>query len=184
MAGITKAGTYDVSYTVDASGNIEKVMVGGVEAKRDLSQPGYYYSVGSGDGRGLSLLIDDLSAGEHTGQIRIKEGMVQTVNSFLKSELVFNDVNLSSTGGDNADAIALKSQNGALMVLRNNYKTIMENIDKKITQEQTRLALWETRQKKYFANLETLLNNYKSMQTQLESQISKLNSSSSSSSSS
>ena len=184
VAGITKAGTYDVSYTVDASGNIEKVMVGGVEAKRDLSQAGYYYSVGSGDGRGLSLLIDDLSAGEHTGQIRIKEGMVQTVNSFLKSELVFNDVNLSSTGGDNADAIALKSQNGALMVLRNNYKTIMENIDKKITQEQTRLALWETRQKKYFANLETLLNNYKSMQTQLESQISKLNSSSSSSSSS
>ena len=61
---------------------------------------------------------------------------------------------------------------------------LLKNIDKKITQEQTRLALWETRQKKYFANLETLLNNYKSMQTQLESQISKLNSSSSSSSSS
>ena len=67
-----------------------------------------------------------------------------------------------------------------LMVLRDNYKTIMENIDKKITQEQNRISLWETRQKKYFANLETLLNNYKSMQTQLESQITKLNSTSSS----
>ncbi|MBB5143153.1 flagellar filament capping protein FliD [Desulfovibrio intestinalis] len=181
VAGITKAGTYDVSYTVDASGNIEKVMVGGVEAKRDLSQAGYYYSVGSGDGRGLAILIDDLSEGEHTGQVRIKEGLVQTVNSFLKSELVFNDVNISGTDpSKNADAIALKSQNGALMVLRNNYKTIMDNIDKKITQEQNRLSLWETRQKRYFANLETLLSNYSSMQSQLESQIAKMNSSSSS----
>lgn len=182
VSGITKAGTYDVSYTVDANGNIEKVMVGGVEAKRDLSQAGYYYSVGSGDGRGLAILIDDLSEGEHTGQVRIKEGLTQTVNSFLKSELVFNDVNLSATDTNkNADAIALKSQNGALMVLRNNYKTIMDNIDKKITQEQNRLSLWETRQKKYFANLETLLSNYSSMQSQLESQIAKMNSSSKSS---
>lgn len=181
VPGITKGGTYDVNYTVDASGNIEKVMVGGVEAKRDLSQPGYYYSVGSGDARGLAILIDDLSQGEHTGQVRIKEGLVQTVNSFLKSEMVFNDVNLSATETDkNADALALKSQNGALMVLRNNYKSIMENIDKKIGQEQDRIALWETRQKKYFANLETLLKNYKNMQTQLDSQISKLNSSSNS----
>ncbi|MDD4700671.1 MAG: flagellar filament capping protein FliD [Desulfovibrio sp.] len=178
VSGITKAGSYDVSYTVDASGNIEKVMVGGVEATRDLSQAGYYYSVGSGDGRGLAVLIDDLSQGEHTGQVRIKEGLVQTVNSFMKSELVFNDVNVSATGKNNADVIALKSQNGALMVLRNNYKTIMDNIDKKITQEQNRLSLWESRQKKYFANLETLLNNYGSMQSQLESQITKLNSSS------
>lgn len=179
VAGITKAGTYDVSYTVDANGNIEKVMVGGVEATRDLSQPGYYYSVGSGDARGLAIVIDDLGQGEHTGQVRIKEGLVQTVNSFLKSELVFNNVNVSTTDtGKNADVIALKSKNGALMVLRNNYKTIMDNIDKKITQEQNRLSLWETRQKKYFANLETLLNNYGSMQAQLESQITKMNSSS------
>ena len=175
VAGITKAGTYDVSYTVDASGNIEKVMVGGVEATRDTSMPGYYYSVGTGDGRGLSILINDLSQGEHTGQVRIKEGLVQSLNTFLKGELVFNDVNVSGTdGASNADAIALKSQNGALMVLRDNYKTIMENIDKKIVQEQNRLALWETRQKKYFANLETLLDNYSSMQSQLDSQLAQL----------
>ncbi len=176
IAGITKAGSYDVTYSVDAQGNIEKVMVGGVEATRDSSMPGYYYSVGSGDGRGLSILIDDLSQGEHTGQVRIKEGFVQSVNAFMKSELVFNNVNMSSSDPSQlADAIALKSQNGALMVLRDNYKTIMENIDKKISSEQSRLVLWESRQKKYFANLETLLNNYGSMQQQLESQIAKLN---------
>ena len=127
ISGITKGGTYDVNYTVDAAGNITNVTVGGVEASRDTSQPGYYYSVGSGDARGLSLQIDNLSEGDHSGQIRIKEGLVQTVSSFLTSELTFTDVNVTATGTaeQNASAIALKSQNGALMVLQDNYQTIM-----------------------------------------------------------
>ena len=182
VAGITKGGTYDVNYNVDASGNITKVTVGGVEATRDTSQPGYYYSVASGDARGMSLQIDNLTPGDHSGQIRIKEGLVQTVSTFLKSEMTFTDVNVTTTGTaqQNADAIALKSQNGALMVLKNNYQSIMENIDKKITQEQTRLDLWESRQKKAFANLETLLKKYNTQNDQLTSQIKSLSSTSSS----
>ena len=182
VAGITKGGTYDVNYNVDASGNITKVTVGGVEATRDTSQPGYYYSVASGDARGMSLQIDNLTPGDHSGQIRIKEGLVQTVSTFLKSEMTFTDVNVTTTGTaqQNADAIALKSQNGALMVLKNNYQSIMENIDKKITQEQTRLDLWESRQKTAFANLETLLKKYNTQNEQLTSQIKSLTSTSSS----
>lgn len=182
ISGITKGGTYDVNYSVDASGNITNVTVGGVAATRDTSQPGYYYSVGSGDARGLSLQIDNLTQGDHSGQIRIKEGLVQTVSTFLKGELTYTDVNVTATGTDqqNADAIALKSQNGALMVLQNNYQSIMDNIDKKITQEQTRLDQWESRQKTYFANLETLLKQYNTQKEQLTSQISSLSSSSSS----
>ncbi|MBO5491338.1 MAG: flagellar filament capping protein FliD, partial [Desulfovibrio sp.] len=175
ISGITKGGTYDVSYTVDAAGNIEHVYVGGEEATRDTSQPGYYYSVASGDARGLSFQIDNLAEGAHSGQIRIKEGMVQTVNTFLKNELQFTDVNVSPEG-DASDAIALKSRNGALMVLRDNYKTIMENIDKTIDKEEQRISLWESRQKKYFANLETLLKQYSEQQSRLESQISSLSS--------
>ena len=128
------------------------------------------------------MQIDNLTPGDHSGQIRIKEGLVQTVSTFLKSEMTFTDVNVTTTGTaqQNADAIALKSQNGALMVLKNNYQSIMTNIDKKITQEQTRLDQWETRQKKYFANLETLLKQYNTQKEQLDSQISSLTSSSSS----
>ena len=182
ISGITKGGSYDVNYNVDASGNITKVTVGGVEATRDTSQPGYYYSVASGDARGLSLQIDNLTPGDHSGQIRIKEGLIQTVSTFLKSELTYTDVNVTTTGTaqQTADAIALKSQNGALMVLKNNYQSIMENIDKKITQEQTRLDLWESRQKKAFANLETLLKKYNTQNDQLTSQIKSLSSTSSS----
>ncbi|MDR1857406.1 MAG: flagellar filament capping protein FliD [Desulfovibrio sp.] len=171
IEGITKAGTYDVSYTVDASGAIEHVYIGGVEAKRDTSMPGYYYSVASGDAKGLSIVIDNLSQGDHTGQVRIKEGLVQTVNSFLKAELQFTDVSAST-----AEGIEVKSQNGALMVLRDNYKKIMENIDKKIAQEEERIALWEARQKAAFARLETLLANYGEIQSSLESSIAQLSS--------
>ncbi len=184
IAGITKGGSYDVNYSVDAGGNITNVTVGGVTATRDTSQPGYYYSVASGDARGLSLQIDNLTPGNHTGQIRIKEGLIQTVSTFLKGELTYTDVNVSGTGTaeQTSAAIALKSKNGALMVLKNNYQSIMENIDKKITQEQTRLETWEARQKTYFANLETLLKKYNTQKDQLTSQLKQLSSSSSSSS--
>lgn len=173
VEGITKAGNYDVNYEVDAGGNITKVTIGGVEATRDESMPGYYYSVGSGEARGLSIQIDNLAPGTHTGQVRIKQGLVQTVDSFFKSELVFTDVKINPNDSPDkiADAIALKSKNGALMVLRDNYKTIMENIDAKIEREQRRIETWESRQKKIFANLETLLKQYDEQQKRLESQI-------------
>ena len=173
-----------MNYSVDAGGNITNVTVGGVAATRDTSQPGYYYSVASGDARGLALQIDNLTPGNHSGQVRIKEGLIQTVSTFLKSELTYTAVNVSgtSTAEQTSAAIALKSKNGALMILKNNYQSIMENIDKKITQEQDRLDQWESRQKKYFANLETLLKKYNTQKDQLTSQLKQLSSSSSSSS--
>lgn len=178
IPGITKAGVYDVSYECDANGNISKVMVGGVEAIYDPSQPGNYYSVASGDAKGLSINIDQTSQGTHTGQIRIKEGMVQTVNNFLKAELKYTSVNLPSDPNDSVGvqaALDLKSSNGALMVLRENYRNIMENIDVAIEREQRRLNTWEARQKKIFANLETLLAQYSEQQTSLEGQLKQLN---------
>ena len=182
VEGITKGGNYEVKYSVDEDGNITKVTVGGVEAKRDESQPGYYYSVASGDARGLSILIDDLTPGEHppAGEdpmyVRIKQGLVQTTQSFLKAELVFNDVSISANATEQqiADAMALKAQNGALMSLRDNYKNVMENIDTAIEREQRRLDTWEARQKAIFANLETLLKQYSEQQTSLEAQLAQL----------
>ncbi|WP_298031538.1 flagellar filament capping protein FliD [uncultured Desulfovibrio sp.] len=186
VEGITKAGNYEVKYEVvlDSNGNPQptNVTVGGVPVTRDESMPGYYYSVPSGEARGLSILIDDLTPGEHppAGKepmyVRIKQGLVQTVNSFCKDELTFTDVNINanSTPAEIVDAIALKSKNGALMSLRDNYKMVMENIDKKISQEQLRIETWESRQKTIFANLETLLKKYSEQQKSLESQLKQL----------
>lgn len=182
VEGITKAGSYEVKYTVQPDGSITNVTIGGEPAKQDLSQPGNYFSVASGDPRGLSILIDDLTVGDHPpagespNYIRIKQGLVQTTNQFLKDELVFNDVNISanSTPDQVKDAIALKSKNGALMSLRDNYMKVMESIDVKIEREQRRISTWESRQKAIFANLETLLNSYSEQQKQLEGQLAQL----------
>lgn len=170
VQGITQAGIYDVSYEVDSAGNILDVYINGVKASNDPSMGSNYYSCASGDARGLSIIIDDLSPGKHEGQVRIKYGLLDTVDNFLKAELTWQD-----TGdGVDDDSLAVKSQNGALMILQDNYKTIMENIQTKIDREKDRIALWEERQKAAFARLETLLAQYNQSQTALESQLGQL----------
>lgn len=170
VQGITQAGIYDVSYEVDSAGNILEVYINGVKANNDPSMGSNYYSCPSGDARGLSILIDDLSPGKHEGQVRIKYGLLDTVDNFLKAELTWQD-----TGdGVDDDSMSIKSQNGALMILQDNYKTIMENIQEKIDREKDRIALWEERQKAAFARLETLLAQYNKTQSSLESQLGQL----------
>lgn len=170
VQGITQAGIYDVSYEVDSAGNILEVYINGVKANNDPTMGSNYYSCASGDARGLSIIIDDLSPGKHEGQVRIKYGLLDTVDNFLKAELTWQDA--GKVVDD--DSLAVKSKNGALMILQNNYKTIMENIQSKIDREKDRIALWEERQKASFARLETMLARYNRMQTSLESQIKKL----------
>lgn len=170
VQGITQAGIYDVSYEVDSAGNILEVYINGVKANNDPSMGSNYYSCPSGDARGLSILIDDLAPGKHEGQVRIKYGLLDTVDNFLKEELTWQDT--GKTVDD--DSLAVKSKNGALMILQDNYKTIMENIQEKIDREKDRIALWEERQKAAFARLETLLAKYNKTQTSLESQLKQL----------
>ena len=180
VTGITEAGIYDVSYDVDDTGHISNVTIGGEACKRDESRGGYYYTCASGAARGLAINIDDLTAGTHTGQVRIKQGLVQTVESFLSKELIYNDVNVSSNApADIIEAqLSLKSENGAMMTLKANYAGIMKNIDKSIANEQRRLDSWYSRQKNVFSNLETLLRKLNEQQTSLEAQIKNLGSSS------
>ncbi|MBQ7607865.1 MAG: flagellar filament capping protein FliD [Desulfovibrionaceae bacterium] len=180
IPGITEAGIYDVTYDVDANGKISNVKIGGEDCLRNESLGGYYYTCTGGAARGLAISIDDLTEGSHTGQVRIKQGLVQTVQYFLEKELKYNNVNVNANASPDVQAaqLALKSQNGAMMTLKENYATIMENIDTSIEREQTRLSTWYDRQKKTFANLETLLRQLNDQQTQLESQLKQLNNSS------
>lgn len=176
LNGITKAGTYDVSYTVDAGGNITDVYIGGERATNDSTMGSNYFSVASGDAKGTAIYIDNLEPGTHTGTIRIKTGLIDTVDQFMKAELTYVDTGDSI----NDDSIALKSQNGGLMILQANYLDIMESIDVKIEREQDRLEVWEQHQKDKFARLQTLLSQYSNTQAQLQSQLAQLSGSSSS----
>ena len=176
LNGITKAGTYDVTYTVDKNGNITDVYIGGERATNDSTMGSNYFSVASGDAKGTAIYIDNLEPGTHTGTIRIKTGLIDTVDQFMKAELTYVDTGDSI----NDDSIALKSQNGGLMILQANYLDIMESIDAKIEREQDRLEVWEQHQKDKFARLQTLLSQYSNTQAQLQSQLAQLSGGSSS----
>lgn len=170
LNGITKAGTYDVTYTVDKNGNITDVYIGGERATNDSTMGSNYFSVASGDAKGAAIYIDNLEPGTHSGTLRIKTGLIDTVDQFMKAELTYVDTGDSI----NDDSIALKAQNGGLMILQANYLDIMESIDAKIDREQDRLATWEQHQKDKFARLQTLLSQYSKTQAQLQSQLAQL----------
>ena len=176
LDGITKAGTYEVSYTVDKDGNITDVFIGGERATNDSTMGSNYFSVASGDAKGTAIYIDNLEPGTHTGNLSIKTGLLDTVDQFMQDELTYVDTGDSI----NDDSIALKSQNGGLMILQANYLDIMDSIDAKIEREQDRLETWEQHQKDKFARLQTLLSEYAKTQSQLESQLTQLSGSSSS----
>ena len=175
LDGITKAGTYDVSYPVDKDGNITDVFIGGERATNDSTMGSNYFSVASGDAKGTAIYIDNLEPGTHTGNLSIKTGLLDTVDQFMQDELTYVDTGDSI----NDDSIALKSQNGGLMILQANYLDIMDSIDAKIEREQDRLETWEQHQKDKFARLQTLLSEYAKTQSQLESQLTQLSGSSS-----
>lgn len=176
LNGITKAGTYEVSYTVDVDGNITDVFIGGERATNDSTMGSNYFSVASGDAKGTAIYIDNLEPGTHTGNLSIKTGLIDTVDQFMQAELTYVDTGDSI----NDDSIALKSQNGGLMILQANYLDIMESIDVKIEREQDRLEVWEQHQKDKFARLQTLLSQYSNTQAQLQSQLAQLSGGSSS----
>ncbi len=166
VKGTTKAGTYDVSYTVNDAGDITDVFINGVRANGDSSIGAGWFTAGpdAGDAAGLSIQIDNFTPGTHSGTLSIKQGKIGEMEDFFNSELKYNKYEPES--------------NGALMILQANYQSIMDNIQTKIDRETERIALWEQREKAKYARLETLLGNYNQQQTALQSQLSQLSSSS------
>ena len=165
VKGATKAGTYSVSYTVSYAAEapnvpIIDVYIDGKKAARDSNMEGYWFTSASGPSAGLAIQIDNLNEGAHSGKVSIKQGKVREMEDFFTAETRGYD-SINNTGG-------------ALEVLKRNYATIMENIDKRIEREQTRIAQWEQRQKLAFSRLDTLLAQYTANQQRLESEIAKL----------
>ncbi len=147
---ITQAGEYSLSYDIDAAGNISNAFIGGVAASIDNTNNTITSS--SGDSKGLVVLINDLTPNSSgSGDIRIKLGKAGEMEELLKS--------LTST------------TSGPLHILEENYEDIMDNIDKKIERETSRLDRMERDLKNKFARLEALLGYYDQLSTSLGSQI-------------
>lgn len=156
VKGVTKAGIYDVTYDVDASGNITNAYVGGQRANVDNVNK--QITAMEGDARGLALQIDNLAAGSYSSRMRIKEGKLSGLSDQLTDML---------------------GEEGALKILEDNYQEIMDDIQEKIDKEVDRVTQWETRERLRFSRLEATLARYDALNKSVESQIKSLSSSSS-----
>ncbi len=156
IKGVTQAGIYDVTYDVDASGNIVNAFVGGKRANVDNANK--QITAMEGDARGLALQVDNLTAGSYSSRMRIKEGKLSGLSDTLKDML----------GSD-----------GALKILEDNYQDIMDDIQKKIDKETTRVTQWEQRERLRYSRLEATLARYDALNKSVASQIKSLSSSSS-----
>lgn len=156
ISGITKPGTYSVSYTV-AGGKITGATIGG--------HPAIFYSNSSTitgaagyDEAGMVIRVNNLTNGTYTSAVNLRLGK----SPELVSEL---------TDLTNADS-------GPLNILQKNYVTISDNIQKKIDYETKRISTMETHLRARFSKLDTVLGKYSQIQSQLGSQIAQLTSSS------
>ncbi|MDR2124995.1 MAG: flagellar filament capping protein FliD [Desulfovibrio sp.] len=162
ITGITKAGTYDVSYEVDAAGDIVNAFISGKAAIIDNAN--HTITSNEGDSKGLLISVTNLapSVTPYSGTASIKEGKIAELLSLMEG-----------TEG-------LLGTNGTLKTIENNYDSIIDGIDDKIKREDDRLARWENNMVLKFARLEATLARYEQMQTDLTSQIAQLSGSNSS----
>lgn len=157
---VAKAGTYDVKYDVDEHGSVTRAWINGVEALNDPAYPGRFtVADSSNDALGVAIQFNSsgLSPGSHTDDIRIKQGKVNEMITFLNDEL-----KRSSLEGE---------PQGTLPTIISNYNDIATNLQKKVDAETKRIAIWEKRKKLEFARLDALLGEYDGKLTQISSMM-------------
>ena len=154
-----KAGSYKVEYKVDSNGRLEDqdkdgspdVYINGVKASYDSTTGTFTVGDMNNAAVGVSITFptDGLTPGDHSGAdadlLTIKDGKVNQMIDQLADEL-------------RPVANGSKESAGAIPLLIDNYKTVIQNIDKKIEREEARLVTWEKRMKAKFARLDTLLS--------------------------
>ena len=154
-------GNHEVKYTV-APGSpptVSEVLIDGKPASYDATSKEWTSTADIS--KGLSIRVDNLTVGEHTGVLSVQQGKINELNEALGKQLK----------GANMVVGDQTLEKGSLYVLKENYLKIIDNIDKKIEQEEARLTLWETRQRKMFARLEALLASYNSQMSSNESSL-------------
>jgi flagellar hook-associated protein 2 len=157
IKGMTQAGSYDVQYTTDASGAIVSATIGGHAATvsgSTLTGPA------NTSVAGLVLNVSNLTpSSTMTGTVHLKLGKAGEISEKL--------TDLTS------------SVSGPLHILQKNYQNIINNINKKISYEEDRIARTEKSLRLRFARLESTLSYYENMKASLEKQTKQLSSSSS-----
>jgi flagellar hook-associated protein 2 len=156
VEGITKAGKYDVAYDIDGAGNITNATINGQAATIDNSE-GTITATHADDAKGLVVKVNDFTPNSSgSGTVQLKLGKAGEIAELL-SDLT-------------------NSTSGPLHILEDNYDEIMDNIDKKIEYEESRLARMQRDLINKFARLEATLGYYDQISGALSNQIGQLDS--------
>ncbi|GFK94366.1 Flagellar hook-associated protein 2 [Fundidesulfovibrio magnetotacticus] len=150
--GITKAGTYDVTYTVQG-GQIVAASIDGRAANITSNSSTITGQYGT-DAAGMVLTVGNMNDGVYKHTVNLRLGKA----------------------GEMVDQLAdlTNSTTGPLAILEDNYSTISDNIQTKIDNETLRIARMETRLRDQYSRLDTLLGQYDQLQSSLESQLAQL----------
>ncbi len=152
-----KPGKYDVTYSTDADGNIDPdtVYIAGIKARTDPDFPNRY-TVGdsSSDAYGLSIKFTagvlEPNQSYEGDSVSIIQGKAQELSQFF---------------ADEAKYIETGDSNGAIPIVRENYMDIIDNLNKKIADEVTRIDLWEERQRIRYASLDAYIGVQQALMT-------------------
>lgn len=149
LKNVTPAGKHQVQYSVSA-GKITGATINGKAAKIS----GWEITGTHDNARGMSFNVTNQADGTYSGTINVRLGKIHELIQDIRE---LTDPN-----------------NGTLKLIEKNYKSIIENIDKKIERETIRIAGKERRLKLRFSRLDATLGRYDKMQAALKSQIAKL----------
>jgi flagellar hook-associated protein 2 len=153
--GTTRPGLYDVQIVSDGS-SITSATINGVAAKIS----GWQVTALEGEATGMSVRLDNHGAGTYDGTVSIKQGKSgEMIDELTELTKPFNEFTY---------------EGGPLAVLQNNYKDIMDSIDKKIEFENTRINRMERNLKLQFSRLDALLGQYELRQGQLTAALQQL----------
>ena len=88
MKGITQAGSYDVSYEIDSSGNVTNATIGGYAATYNSNTK--TLTVTDGDARGTAITLTDFTPGKVTGTVNIKDGAATSISEAITDMFLTN----------------------------------------------------------------------------------------------
>jgi len=155
VPGLTQPGIYPVDYSV-SNGTITSASINGHPAAIDNKNHEITGSPGQNES-GVSLQISNLTSGNYSGNVYLKQGISGALNTVL---------------GTLTD-----STNGPLAILEANYTDIQNDIQDQINSEQERITQYAANLKTQYAALDALLGTYSQQQSSLSSQITQMNSS-------
>jgi flagellar hook-associated protein 2 len=153
-----KAGSYSVTYDVDANGQATNVYINGVLAQTDSNFPGRW-TVGdmSNEAAGVAIQFANggMAQGSYSSSINIRQGKLNELIEFLDQETTSSDVE----GVDQ----------GHIPTIIASFRETVDQLKEKIDSETTRIANWEQREKLKYSRLEQTLTEYNSKMNTISS---------------